>query len=381
MKFITQLSRILVGLLFIFSGLIKLNDPLGFSYKLDEYFAPGVLNMTFLQPWVLELSVFIVILEVLLGVALLIGFWKNLTSWLLLLMIVFFTFLTFYSAYFNKVTDCGCFGDAIPLTPWESFGKDMVLLVLILIVFFHRQYIMPILGKGGRYLVMGITLAGCLVMGIYVLNHLPLMDFRPYAEGRSIVEGMKSAEEMGEKPTKYGTVYTLQNTVTGEEKKVSSEAYVKDKWYEKEDWKILTDKTETVIIEEGYEPPIHDFFLYLEDEDMTQDLLMEEAVFVLVAYNISETATEAYPAVNKFAEAAQQAGIPFYGISASLPGLVEQKRHELQTPFPFGSMDETTLKTIIRANPGILLLKEGSVAAKWHYSDLPSFEAVQQNHL
>lgn len=381
MKFITQLSRLLVGLLFIFSGLIKLNDPLGFSYKLDEYFAPDVLNIPFLQPWALEMSVFIVILEVLLGVALLIGFWKNVTSWLLLLMIIFFTFLTFYSAYFNKVTDCGCFGDAIPLTPWESFGKDVVLLVLILIVFFHRQYINPILGKGGRYAIMGLSLAGCMVMGIYVLNHLPLMDFRPYAAGKSIVEGMKPAEEVGKTPTKYGTVYTLKNTVTGKEKKISSEAYVSEKWYEKEEWKILTDKTETVVIEEGYEPPIHDFFLYLEDEDITTAMLNEEAVFLLVAYDITETATEAYPKINQFAEAAQKAGVPFYGMSASVPGLVEQKRHELQTPFPFGSMDETTLKTIIRANPGILLLKNGVVTAKWHYSDLPSFEVVQQNHL
>ena len=119
MKFVTHFSRIVVGALFIFSGLIKLNDPVGFSFKLDEYFGADVLNLTFLQPIALELAVFIVILEVLLGVALLIGFWKNITSWLLLLMIVFFTFLTFYSAYFNKVTDCGCFGDAIPLTPWD----------------------------------------------------------------------------------------------------------------------------------------------------------------------------------------------------------------------------------------------------------------------
>ena len=154
MKFITQISRLLVGTLFIFSGLIKLNDPMGFSFKLDEYFAPDVLNMPFLQPYALSLAVFIVILEVLLGVALLLGHPKKITAWLLLLMIVFFTFLTFYSAYFNKVTDCGCFGDAIPLTPWESFGKDVVLTLLILIIFTNLKYIKPLFSNVVNWVII-----------------------------------------------------------------------------------------------------------------------------------------------------------------------------------------------------------------------------------
>ncbi len=381
MKFITQLSRVLVGALFIFSGLIKLNDPKGFSYKLDEYFAPDVLNLSFLQPVALELAVFIVILEVLLGVALLIGSWKKLTSWLLLLMIAFFTFLTFYSAYFNKVTDCGCFGDAIPLTPWQSFGKDVILLVLILIVFFHRQYINPVFSRKGRLAVMACSLAGCIFLGVYVLNHLPVKDFRPYAVGKSIVEGRKPAEEVGKKPTVYGTIYYLKNQDNGEEVKVSSQAYVDEKWYQKKEYNMLSDKTETVVLEKGYEPPIHDFVMLLDDEDKTEELLSEEAVFILVSYDITETAPEAYPAINKFADQAQESGIPFYGLSASLPTVVEQWRHELQTPFPFATMDETTLKTIVRANPGVVLLKEGVVAGKWHHQDLPAFEDVEKELL
>lgn len=381
MKFITQLARVLVGALFIFSGFIKLNDPLGFSYKLDEYFAPGVLNLPFLQPWALEFAVFIVILEVLLGVALLLGFWKRLTAWLLLLMILFFTFLTFYSAYFNKVTDCGCFGDAIPLTPWESFGKDMVLLVLVVIIFINLQYIKPFATKALRATVMVLSLVACIIFGIWVLNHLPLMDFRPYAEGKSIAEGMKPAAELGLEPTEYGTVYYLKNEETGEEKKVSSKAYVDDKWYEMKEWKMLTDKTETVVIKKGYEPPIHDFIISMDDVDATDSILNAPAVFMLVAYRIDETAAEAYPAINEFAVEAQENGIPFIGVSASLIDVVERMRHELQTPFPFGVMDETTLKTIVRANPGILLIKEGKVVGKWHYNDLPEFEVVRKNHL
>ncbi|MDZ7845928.1 MAG: DoxX family protein [Owenweeksia sp.] len=381
MKFVTQLARVLVGLLFIFSGLIKLNDPVGFSYKLHDYFAPGVLDLPFLNPFTLELAVFIVILEVMLGVALLIGFWRKLTGWLLLLMIVFFTFLTFYSAYFNKVTDCGCFGDAIPLTPWQSFRKDVILLVLILIIVINLHYIKPLLNRTGRAIIMVLALIGCLLFGIHVLNHLPVMDFRPYAEGKSIVEGLKSADELGLEPTRYGTVYYLKNTETGEEQKVSSDEYVSQKWYEKEDWKMLKDKTETVVLEKGYEPPVHDFILTLNDRDATDSLLNSPAIFLLVAYHIDETEEAAYPAINEFAEKAQSHGVPFIGTSASLADEVETMRHELQTPFPFGTMDETTLKTIIRSNPGILLLKKGKVAAKWHYQDLPLFEEVKENHL
>ena len=238
MNFITQVCRILVGGLFIFSGLIKLNDPMGFSFKLDEYFGPDVLNLPFLQPIALGLAVFIVILEVLLGVALLLGHWKKLTAWLLLLMILFFTFLTFYSAYFNKVTDCGCFGDAIPLTPWESFGKDVILTVLIVIIFTNLKYIRPVLSAGGRSAVMVLALIGCSFMGYYVLNHLPIKDFRAYAEGKSIVEGMKSAEELGLEPTKYGTVYYMKNKENGDEKKITSEQYMAEEWWKKKEWEI-----------------------------------------------------------------------------------------------------------------------------------------------
>jgi uncharacterized membrane protein YphA (DoxX/SURF4 family) len=150
MKVLVGVSRIFVGVLFIISGLIKLNDPVGFSFKLGDYFAPEVLNLPFLEPYALVIALLVVILEVLLGVMLIMGYAKKFTLWSLLLMIVFFTFLTFYSAYFNKVTDCGCFGDALKLTPWESFSKDVVLLVLILILYKGNRYIRPFFFKRGK---------------------------------------------------------------------------------------------------------------------------------------------------------------------------------------------------------------------------------------
>lgn len=381
MRFITQISRILVGALFIFSGLVKLNDPLGFSYKLNDYFAPDVLNLEFLQSVSLELALFIVILEVLLGLALLLGFWRTLTVWLLLLMIVFFTFLTFYSAYFNKVTDCGCFGDAIPLTPWQSFGKDVILTVLIALIFFNRQYLNPLLKARSRYLLMLGGLAACAFLGNHVLSHLPLLDFRPYAEGMSIVEGRKSAEELGLQPTTYRTVYRLRNLNDGDTREVDSETYVEDKWWKKEDWEIIPEETETVVAEKGYEPPIHDFIITLEDEEITEKVLAAPAIFLVVAPKLEKTYPQAYRDLNRFVEEAALAGVPSLGLTASLPQVVAEKQRELESSFAFATMDETALKTIVRANPGILLLQHGVVVRKWHHNDLPDFETVRQSHL
>lgn len=378
MKLITQISRILVGALFIFSGLIKLNDPMGFSFKLHDYFAPDVLNLPFLIDYTLPMALFIVILEVILGMALLLGKWRDLTAWLLLLMIVFFTFLTFYSAYFNKVTDCGCFGDAIPLTPWESFGKDVVLTVLIVLIFLNRQYIKPLFKPMTQTGILALSLLGCIYLGYHVLNHLPLKDFRAYAEGKSIIEGMKSAEELGLEPPKYATIYTLENATTGEQVEVDSETYVDEEWWKKSDWKILSDLTESKKLSEGYEPPVHDFVIDLNGEEVTEQVLNADRIFLLVAYRLEKSEGEAYAALNEFALAAAAQEIPFIGLTASLPSVIAEKSEAWQSRFSWATMDETTLKTIVRANPGIVLLEKGVIVKKWHWQDLPSFEALAQ---
>lgn len=381
MKFITHISRVLVGVLFIFSGLIKLNDPVGFSFKLNDYFAADVLNLPVFQPITLELALFIVILEVLLGVALLLGSFKKFTIWMLLGMIVFFTFLTFYSAYFNKVTDCGCFGDAIPLTPWESFGKDVVLTVLILILFVNQRFVQPILSPKANAGILTLSLLGCAFFGNHVLRHLPVGDFRPYAEGMSIVEGMQTAEELGLEPTQYATRYVLKHKESGEEMEILSDRYMEEEWWKRKEWEILSDRSESVVIKEGYEPPVHDFVITLEEREITQEVLKAPAVFLMIAYKLEKSHPEAYPALTEFAAQARDHSIPFLGITASLPSITSEYVAQYDLNFPMASMDETALKTIIRSNPGILLLKEGRVVKKWHYRDLPDFETVQAEQL
>ena len=190
MKFLTQIFRISVAILFVISGFVKLNDPLGFSYKLQEYFSPDVLNLTFLAPYALIFSFLIVVFEVVVGVFLFLGFKPKFTLWSLLSMILFFTFLTFYSAYFDKVKDCGCFGDALKLTPWESFFKDLILLILIGVIFIFKDFIKPFFNTSITNLVATLSLISSIFFGFYVLRHLPLIDFRAYKIGDNIITNM-----------------------------------------------------------------------------------------------------------------------------------------------------------------------------------------------
>ena len=194
MKILVSISRIFVGILFIISGFVKLNDPLGFSYKLQEYFSAEVLNITFLEPHALAISIIVVVFEVVLGVFLLIGYKPKFTVWSLLLMIVFFTFLTFYSAYFDKVKDCGCFGDALKLTPWESFTKDVVLLVFIVILFLGKSYITPLLKPLLTSFIAFLSFIASLGFGYHVLMHLPSIDFRAYKIGDNLLTNMSTPE-------------------------------------------------------------------------------------------------------------------------------------------------------------------------------------------
>lgn len=377
MKLLTQISRVFVGALFIFSGLVKLNDPMGFAFKLSDYFAPDVLNLPFLQDFTLPMALFIVILEVILGLTLLLGYWRKTTINLLLAMIVFFTFLTFYSAYFNKVTDCGCFGDAIPLTPWQSFYKDLILLFFILILYFNRFRVEPVLTKAINRSILGTALLLCIFMGYFVLNFLPIKDFRAYAKGKSIIEGMKPAEELGLEPPRYATMYTLVHKQNGERVVLDSERYVSEGWWKKEDYEIQKELTTTEKLSDGYEPPVHDFVAELNGEEITDQILEAEWIFLAVAYRIEKTAAAAYPKLNDFALDAAQADIPFIGLTASLPQVIAGPKREWPIRFNFATMDETTLKTIVRANPGVVLLHRGTVVEKWHYKRLPSFEKVQ----
>ena len=374
MQFLTLISRLLVGLLFIVSGLIKANDALGFSYKLEEYFSSGVLNMEFLIPYSFLLAAGICIAEIVLGVMVLIGARPKFTSFSLLGMIVFFTFLTFYSAYFNKVTDCGCFGDAIKLTPWESFGKDIILLFFIAVIFLKRNFIKPLLSFKIENMLLVVVTFFCFAFVFHTYNHLPIQDFRPYAVGKSIPEGMKTCDELGLPCPEKIDYFLVKNKETGEEKELLS-----SEWnWQTDDFVSITEKSLEI---EGYEPPVKDFSISIDGADYTDSILNSDYAILAVAYDLSKTTKQAWSQVNDLAAGAEEIEIPFITMTASSDEMIEEFRHEVQAAYPFYFTDETTLKTIVRSNPGLLLLKRGTIIGKWHYNDFPTFEEIKQNLL
>lgn len=359
MKVLVGVSRIFVGVLFIISGLIKLNDPVGFSFKLGDYFAPEVLNLPFLEPYALVIAVLVVILEVLLGVMLIVGYAKKFTLWSLLLMIVFFTFLTFYSAYFNKVTDCGCFGDALKLTPWESFSKDVVLLVLILFLYKGSRYIQPFFSKGVRSITVFISLILCLWLGLHVLEHLPVIDFRAYKVGTNITKGMQTPADAPRAVYQYKWSFD----VNGQQKIVINRG---------EDPKI--DGTllgvETSVLQKGYEPPIHDFSIERDGIDYTAQMLEEENLLVVIAYNLDVAQNEGFIAIKEVTDTAIEKGYTVIGISASSTSETEKLAAKYDLDFKFYFCDMTALKTIIRSNPSIMSLEKGTILQKLHFNDV-----------
>lgn len=364
MKLITQISRVLVGVLFIISGLIKLNDPVGFSFKLEEYFGANVLNLEFLIPFALAIAVGVVIFEVVLGVMLLVGFKRRFTTWSLLLMIGFFTFLTFYSAYFNKVTDCGCFGDALKLTPWESFSKDVVLSILIIILFFNKHYINPIFGKVAVNATVIASVAMCAIFGYSVLNHLPAVDFRAYKIGTNITEGMAIPE--GAPKSEYEMVFIYK--INGVEKEFT------DKELDKipADAEFIDRKDK--IVKQGYVPPIHDFTIEKDGQDFTEPMLAEPKLIMLISYDLNKASDEGLDKLETFSKQAQAKGYKVIGMTSSAEDVIMKKKLDYKLTFDYYFCDATTLKTIERANPSIVILKKGTIVQKAHWNDIDTVD-------
>lgn len=426
MKLITDIARYFVGVLFIFSGIVKANDPLGFSYKLEEYFEEFAKlgeYIGFLEPffhfcydYALPQAIFIVILEVILGVAILVRFRTRLTALLLLLLIVFFTILTFASAYFGIVKTCGCFGDAIPLTAWESFYKDVILSVLIIIIFVRQKQISISETDTNDFVLAGIgslvmlklsydlewffpfwfvvatfttfflvrlvdhikapwitTMLATVAMSFftfYTYSYLPVKDFRAYAAGKSISEQMEGV------PDKLKYFYILRDKTTGEEKEFEKfpENY-------QETYEYVDSRTE--ILEKGVEPKIMDFsIMTAEGEDLTEDFLMSENfTFLLISYDLKTAVLQPQQRINDLANALIGKGYRFVGLTSAMPSEAISFVQANGSPFNYLFCDQIVLKTIIRSNPGLMLIKDGKVYGKWHYNDLPELQVLELEYL
>ena len=412
MKGLVKLSQYLVGVLFIISGGIKANDALGFSYKLEEYFDvfAQIMNkydlssLASLMEWfsglALPMAMFICVFEIALGVATIIGYKMKPVTWNMLLMILFFTWLTGYTATCDPynadniscVSDCGCFGDAIPLTPFQSFLKDIFLLIFISILFWKRKDIeLSIGGKEANILIL-ISVVFPTLFTVYTYRHLPIKDFRTYKEGADIKYLM-----FGE-PGESKFVYILKNKATGEEEKFETWP---ENWSENYDYV----DNEEIVVTPGVEPEITDFSILTEDEsgslvDVKDQFLQDSVTLFILAskglnylgdftytggvlngFDAYEDTKENFKLINTFAEEVMKDGNEMIGLCSNGGGELDEFRNDLQIPFSFYSGDEKVIKTIIRSNPGLILIKDGVIIKKWHINDFPSYEDVKEEFL
>lgn len=354
-----RIARYLVGIIFIISGLIKLNDPVGTQIKLEEYFEVFAQDLPALHgffealiPAALLISVVMCVLEVVLGVALLASYKPKLTTWVLLLLVSYFTVLTFYSAYFNKVTDCGCFGDALKLKPWTSFTKDVVLMVLILFIIGHRNR-MPSRKTGWLVALATIFSIG---LGVYAIEFLPPFDLLPYAVGKNIPTQMKPSEEL-----RYKYI------VTKDGKEFEFEKYPTEGGY--------TFK-EMVLLNENAKPKITDYRVWNDaDGDFTQQTFEGNKLFVIIK-NVKDFDTGSLPAIRSLLKGLQGSSVSPYILTSVGGTEIEAFMKEYQLDAKVYQADATVLKTIMRSNPGTWLLSNGTVRGKWHVNLTPSPEEV-----
>ena len=357
-KTLIAISRVLVGGLFIFSGLIKVNDPVGTSIKMQEYFDVFATDISPifepLKEISLAIAVFLVVFEVALGVMLLVGWRLKRAVYLLLAMILFFTFLTFYSAYFNKVTDCGCFGDAIKLTPWESFYKDIVLLVMIVFLLVFKGHLPNKRSAFGKWVTMG-TLALSLVLAIYAIRNLPFLDFRAFKEGVNIHQAMQPSGELQ---------YSYLMEKDGENH--AFDQYPTDDSYT---FLEMTLKNPEVL------PRISDFAVWNEAGDHTEEILQGKKLLILSS-NIEKIglSVKELDRISALINSFQGTGVSVLLIAASSEEEMKNYLEKKGLRIGYYMADATVVKTIIRSNPGLVFIEEGTILKKYHYRNTPTPE-------
>jgi uncharacterized membrane protein YphA (DoxX/SURF4 family) len=371
--------RIFVGILFIFSGLIKANDPTGFGYKLEEYFE--VFHMPFFIGYATGIAMLLCILEIVLGALLLFGFWRKQVTTGLLGIIIFFTFLTFVSAFFKVVTSCGCFGDAIPLTPWQSFSKDLVLLVMIVYLFKFKEEIRPITNKPGLQSgLFAAVFAFSLLFTQFTYHTLPILDFLPYKVGANIPQMMSIP--MGAIPDEYQIMYDMTNKKTGEKKVLSDQDYLKTEIWKDDNWEIVGDPKST-LVKAGYQPKIRD--LKITDAggtDYTKEITENPYYnIVIVAWNLNDTDEKGISDLNALAlNATEQFNIRTVMLTANSAQDADAFSKKMKLFMEVFYADAVPLKSMVRANPGILLLKNGEIIGKWNYTTVPSFDELSKTY-
>jgi uncharacterized membrane protein YphA (DoxX/SURF4 family) len=357
-------ARILVGILFIFSGLIKANDPLGLSYKMQEFF--DLWGMTRFDSWTLILSILMNAFEIVAGVALILGWRIRLFSWLLLLLIIFFTFLTGYAYLSGKFKSCGCFGDCIPITAGVSFIKDLILLVLIIFLFIKQNLIKPLLPRGASIGAMIIFTAFAFGIQWYTLNYLPVADCLAFKIGNNIPEKMKIPA--GARPDSFAIRFIYEKG--GKEFEFSPSQLPAD--LGTYTFKSRKDK---LIREGNAEPAIHGFALSgVTNQDSTDYVLTRPQAILLFCEDFSVPVKKWQDGFLKVYESAKAKNIPVFLVTGRPDEAVTVFRNSSCTGMPIFKCDITTIRTAARTNPCIYLLKAGTIEGKWSYKKMTSVE-------
>lgn len=367
-KIVAECCRALLGAVFVFSGTVKAIDPMGGAIKIGEYLASFGLDK--LQSFSVVLSFNLSAIEFTLGVCLLLGVYRRYTTFLTLLMMAFMTPLTLYLALFDPVSDCGCFGDAWILTNWETFFKNVVLLAAAIYVFIHNQRLAAFYTYKVYWFVPLFAYLYCIGFAYRNYTHLPVVDFRPYKVGANIPALMTVPEGAPADEYRYSFIY--------EKDGVKKEFALDDVPADDSTWTFVDSKTE--LIKQGYVPPIAGFNLYnVADEDVTDQILHNpRPVFLLIAPKLEEASDEKMDEINNVYDYALENEIDFYCVTGSGSEDITQWNDYTGAEYPYLMADEVLLKTIIRSNPGLVLLKNGTILAKWHVNDIPSEDELPE---
>ncbi len=370
-KVIVWLSRILLGGVFIFSGFVKAIDPLGSAYKFQDYF------LAFGADWLLfsalPLAILLSTLEFVIGAGVLIGFRMRLNALGGLLFMVFFTPLTLYIAITDPVPDCGCFGDAIIISNWETFYKNIFILLAAIIVFVYRNKINPPWGRLTDNALLVASTIGVVWLSVYCLRNLPVIDFRAWKVGADITQLVISTPETA-------AVYLIfEHKQTGERREYPSHDYPWDDPDFIENWQYVDQRRE--VISPAIEAPIENFYIENEyGDDLTEIYIAEPGyVFIIVVPDLLRANTRAFQKrIAPLADAAMDQGHAFIGLTGSPLSAMEAFTDEHEISFPFYLSDEVELKTIIRSSPGLVLMKNGTVKGKWAHRNIPTFGEIRQ---
>lgn len=364
---ILLIARIIFGLVFLFSGFVKAVDPLGTAYKISDYLE--AFSLTSLDFLAFPASLLLIATEFTIGFNILFNVHLKASTWVASLFMLVMTPITLYLAISNPISDCGCFGDAIVMTNWQTFYKNVVLCIILAIIALLQNHTRPWLSNWGAWVVTLLPILISIGISIYCYNLLPIIDFRPYKIGNNIIEGMQIPEDAP--LDKYETTFFY-------EKDGVEQAFTLDN-YPAEDSTWTFVRQESKLIEQGFVPPIHDFSIITEDGDIT-DLVLEDAGYTLlvISHKVEKASTKNIKCVKSTIANAKKAGANVIWLTSSYSDDIEKFKSEYGINDTFGATDDITLKTIVRSNPGLVLIKDATVIEKWHHNSLPTKDKLNQ---